>query len=242
MGTGRSAEGAGASKSIRERISDAASSLVKFGNGVIGNIKAVFSEMKAKGDKVVVNPPGLKQREVENKPVQELVKDQVKLSDIAKIGGLTALSLITNSPIPLMFAQRHAKNLKERIKAKEKELVKIKKQALKSKTKAARRKVAKTSQAQKVISSLSKKQQAYLSRLNLTEKAMQSKTATNQLNPNQKARITIAGRELKKLGFTSAEVKTAVNIAVKHTSANDFGNLVNEALREAAHLRNANNK
>jgi len=239
MGIGRGTEGAGAptAKSIREKISDAASSLIKFGNDVIGNIKAIFSEMKAKDDKVVVDPPGLRQKEVDNKTVQGLVKDQVKLSDIAKIGGLTLLSLMINNPLPLMFAQKHAKNLAARIKAKEKELAKIKRQAAKGKTKVAKRKLAKNAQDQRALDALSKKQAAYADRLNVVQKGVAVRPATRDLNPSQKARVTAAGKELRKLGFSASEIKSAINTAVKHTSANDFENLVNSAIREASNLR-----
>ena len=80
-----------------------------------------------------------------------------ELSDIVKIGGLTILSLILNNPIPLMFAQRHANNLRERMKAKEKELKTLRKQALRGRTKVAKRQVAKNTQEQKSLSALEKR-------------------------------------------------------------------------------------
>ena len=237
MGIGR-AEGTGAAASVREKVSGLGSALVKFGNNVIGGIRAIFAEMKAKDDKVVVNPPGLKQQDVDNKTVKQLAKEEARLSDILKIGGLTALSLLINNPLPLMFAQRHAANLKERIKAKEKELTKIKRQVARGKTRTDKRKKIKNDQDLRGVDAIKKKRDAYEKNLNVTQKRVTAKAATREFSEADQKRATAAVKNLKRLGFSDKEAKGGVRAALRNSTPGDINNFTNNATREASLLRN----
>jgi len=246
MGKGRA--GGGGSASAREKLSGLTSKLVKLGSKVLGGLKAIFSEMKADGDKVVVSPPGLKTREVPNGTVSQISKEQASLSEVFKIIGLTGLSLILNNPIPLMFANRIAGNIRERIKAKEKELKKAEKSARTALKKAvaekkkkqqidAKRKQQAVATKIKLNNALKKQAGNYRKQLAVAQKRANTGGTKPKLTERDKKRMTSAEKSLRKAGFGKELARKAIALAVRKTSPKNISDLLKDSIREAAALQ-----
>jgi len=245
MGTG-SAQGGGAS--VREKLSNLASKLVKLGSKSLSGLKAIFSEMKAVEDKVFVSPPGLKRREVPNSTVPQLAREQASLSEIFKIGSLTALSLVLNNPIPLMFAQGISRNIRERIKAKEKELKKAEKAANSALKKAiadkkkqqqinAKRKQKANANKVKMNQALKKQAGNYRKQLTVAQRRANTGGTKPKLTDRDKKRMNSAEKTLRQLGFGKELARRAIALAVKRTSPKNVGDLIGASFKEAAILK-----
>lgn len=247
MSNGRGTGGAGgngnptnpSSNSIKEKLGQAVSSLVKVAASMLKGVKAVFTEASAEGERVIAQPPGTKPVEVDNKSPQELVKEQIKFSDALKVLGLKALAVATNNPIPMVFAQRIEKNMEERAKAKEKELKRKLKEAQKQE-KVTKRKTLeqKYGTAVKQVKTLQQKLKIMQKQAAIVQKQMPNKGDGKQYSDSDKKNISAARSALVKIGFKAKEASNIVNSALsKGSSPTDLGKLIGDSLREADSLK-----
>jgi hypothetical protein len=260
MGTGGTSSGAtGTAGSTRDKINEVASSLVKVASNSMEGVRAIFSEVKADGEKIVVSAPGVANKEIPNKSVSSILSEGVKWSDIFKISMGILASMVTGNPIPLMFAQRHAANLNERIKAKENEI----KDKIKNINKQIRenKKAAVLSQ-RTVLKERAKEIRRInaMARLNRNESdyrqlmALRSRLGTKQkegavaikraekngvakVNTIDKGIIKNVKDSFVRLGYKSADAKKAAETALSKTNSRDIQTVLKLALKEAEGLQ-----
>lgn len=223
------------SYSMKEKAAQAVSSLVKVAASILGGVKAVFSEIKADGADAMVQPPGMKQREVENKTPKQLVNEQIRLRDILKIFGLKALALALNNPIPLVFAQRIEKNMEERAKAKQKELEKQLREA-KKQEKVQKRKTLeqKYDAAVNQVKTLQQQLKVMQKEASLAQKQMGNNGVGKQQSDTDKKNIGFTKTALVKMGFKASDATNIINSALsKGSSPSDLSKLIGDSLKEA---------
>jgi hypothetical protein len=238
MGTGgTNTGGLGTTVSIRDKIKEIASSLVKMASGATGGLKAILADLNAKEDKVIASLPGRANQEIPNKSVESILSEGVKFSDILKIVMGIALSTITGNPIPLMLAQRHSKNLSERIKAKEKEVLKQAKANKKLATRSAQRKLNKNEADYRQLKAVRSRIDAKTREARLAVRRAE-KQATKTVSDVDKKIIKDVKSAFVKLGYKPTDAKKAAEIALSKTNSRDVETVLNLAVREAASLGN----
>lgn len=245
MGTGgTSAGGSATTTSMRDKIREAASSLVKMAINATNGLRAILADLNAKDDKVVASLPGRANQEVPNKPTSSLLTEGVKFSDILRIAMGIALSSITGNPLPLMFAERHAKNLNERIKAKEKEVS----NRIKDLNKQIRdaKKISKLSVKSRLNKNEAEYRQLKALRSRISAKEREAKVAVKRAERQASKKASDLDKGILKdvrsafvrLGYKSTDAKKAAEIALSKTNSRDVTTIINLAVKEAASLGN----
>ena len=238
MGTGGTSTGSlGTTVSIRNKIKEIASSLVKMASGATNGLKAVWADLNASEDKVIASLPGRANQEIPNKSVKSILSEGVKFSDILKIVMGIALSTITGNPIPLIFAQRHAKNLSERIKAKEKEVLKQARENKKIATRSAQRRLNRNEADYRQLKAIRGRINAKAKEARLAVRRVE-KQATKTVSDVDKKIIKDVKLAFVKLGYKPTDAKKAAEIALTKTNSRDIETVINLAVREAASLGN----
>jgi hypothetical protein len=233
-----------ANKSESDKAKEVVSALSKMASSGSDGIRAAFSEVKADGDKVIVNPPGMASKEIPNKSTNSILSEGVKLMDIFKVAAGIALSILTGNPIPLMLAKRHSNNIAERIKAKKREIdnkIKLEKKAIK---------LANTSIRKSLVKSKLNKDEADYRQL----RALEGRIAVKQKQAD--VDIKMAGkqavRDLKdidrdirnrvsksfvRMGFKSSDAKAAADLALTKTIDRSINAVLKIALSEIVALQ-----
>jgi hypothetical protein len=245
MGTGGTSTGGSlTTTSVRDKIKETVSSLVKIAISATSGLRAALADLNARDDKVIASLPGRSNQEIPNKPTNSLLTEGVKFSDILKIVTGIALSSITGNPLPLMFAERHAKNLNERIKAKEKEVdnrikdlnrqikeaKKISKLSIKSKL---NKNEAEYRQLKSLRSRISAKEREVRVAVKRAERQ-----ASKNISDIDKNIIKDVRSAFVKLGYKSSDAKKATELVLSKTNSRDVTTIINLAVKEAANLGN----
>lgn len=239
MGTGAASGGAGGSaitKSLRDKINETASSLVKVASRAMDGLRAAFAKVTAKDDKVIVNLPGRANQEIPNKPTNTILAEGVKISDLLKVAAGVALSALFGNPIPLMLARRHVENLSERIKAKEREVKKQAQQNKKIGTRAAQRRLNKNDAEYRQLRALESRMNAKQKEASLAVKRAEIQ-GSRQVSDIDKKLIDQTSKSFTRLGYSSADAKKAAEIALSKTTNRDVNSVLKLALREVAALQ-----
>lgn len=241
---GTSTGGSATTTSIRDRIKEAASSLVKMAISATSGLKAILADLNAKDDKVIASLPGRSNQNIPNKSTNSLLTEGVKFTDILRIAMGIALSSITGNPLPLMFAERHAKNLNERIKAKEKE-VSNRIKDLNKQIKDAK-KISKLSVKSKLNKNEAEYRQLKALRSRISAKEREAKVAVKRAERQSSKKASDLDKGILKdvrsafvrLGYKSTDARKAAEIALSKTNSRDVTTIINLAVKEAASLGN----
>jgi hypothetical protein len=244
MGTGGTNGGKSNTVSSRDKIKEVSSSLIKMAVNAAGGLKAALANLTAKDDKVIASLPGRANQEIPNKSVGSILTEGVKIGDIIKIAIGVALSGLTGNPIPLMLAERHAKNLNERAKAKQKE-VSDRIKDLNKQVKDAK-KISKISVKNKLYKNEAdyKQLQSLRSRISAKEREARvavkraERQATKKVSDIDKNILKDVKSAFVKLGYNSSDAKKAAEIALSKTNSRDVTTVITLAIKEAANLGN----
>jgi TolA-binding protein len=244
MGTGGTNGGKSNTVSYRDKIKEISSSLIKMAVNSTGGLKAALANLTAKDDKVIASLPGRANKEIPNKSVGSILAEGVKIGDIIKIVIGVALSGLTGNPIPLMLAERHAKNLNERVKAKQKE-VSDRIKDLNKQIKDAK-KISKISVKNKLYKNEAdyKQLQSLRSRISAKEREARvavkraERQATKKVSDIDKNILKDVKSAFVKLGYNSSDAKKAAEIALSKTNSRDVTTVITLAIKEAANLGN----
>lgn len=245
MGVGGTNAG-GKSNTIgyRDKIKEVSSSLVKMAVSATGGLKAALANLTAKDDKVIASLPGRANQEIPNKSVNSILSEGVKISDIIKIAIGVALSGLTGNPIPLMLAERHAKNLNERAKAKQKE-VSDRIKDLNKQIKDAK-KISKISIKNKLYKNEADYRQLQSLRSRINAKEREARLAVKRAERQASKKVSDIDKNILKdvksafvkLGYSSSDAKKAAEIALSKTNSRDVKTIITLAIKEAANLGN----
>lgn len=244
MGTGGTNGGKSNTVSSRDKIKEISSSLIKMAVNATGGLRAALANLTAKDDKVIASLPGRANQEIPNKSVGSILTEGVKIGDIIKIVIGVALSGLTGNPIPLMLAERHAKNLNERAKAKQKE-VSNRIKDLNKQIKDAK-KISKISVKNKLYKNEAdyKQLQSLRSRISAKEREARvavkraERQATKKVSDIDKNILKDVKSAFVKLGYNSSDAKKAAEIALSKTNSRDVTTVITLAIKEAANLGN----
>lgn len=241
---GTSAGGKNNTISTRDKIKEISSSLIKMAVNATGGLRAALANLTAKDDKVIASLPGRANQEIPNKSVNGILSEGVKISDVIKVVIGIALSGLTGNPIPLMLAQRHANNLNERAKAKQKEIS----DRIKNLNKQAKdaKKIGKISIKNKLYKNEAdyRQLQSLRSRIGAKEREARlavrraEKQATKNVSDIDKNILKDVKSAFVKLGYSSSDAKKAAEIALSKTNSRDVTTIITLAIKEAANLGN----
>ena len=243
MGTGNTNGASNAlTLSSRDKVKEIASSLVKMAVNSMDGLKAMLADLKADGEKLVASLPGRAKQEVPNKSINSLLTEGVKFSDILKIVIGIALSSLTGNPIPLMLAEKHSKNLQERIKAKQKEVDNRIKDLNKQIREA--KKTTRLANSAKLKKSLADSKQLKALKSSVDAKSKQADLAVKRAGAQATKKVSDVDKTLLKdvksafvkLGYKSTDAKKAAEIALSKSNSRDVKTILGLAIKEAAGL------